>query len=221
MYYIQAFDIEDGWRQALNLCVSKGYMYTIKKGSYEEQKRVQLPYLVLDITNQKSSNLGVTLPEHLIMPPPSSHMSVQHYFANYLMLDTKSTNEDYRYGQYIAPQIDRIIELLNQSEGKTNQACITVGDNNSINLTDPPCMKLIDFKLFDNKLHLYTFFRSWDLYAGLPMNLGGLFLLRDYVLMHLDFECDPGSLTAFSSGAHIYEQYFELVNQLCVSKIRI
>ena len=120
---------------------------------------------------------------------------------------------------YIAPQLPRAVELLNKSQGNTNQAAITIGDTSSINQDDPPCLKVITFKVVNGLLQMGLFFRSWDLFTGLPENLGGLQLLKEYVLAQLDFEVQDGPIVAFSDGLHIYEMYFQLVNILNVDKI--
>ncbi len=141
------------------------------------------------------------------------------------MGEEKSENEDYTYGQYIAPAVIPIIKLLNQSKGDTNQAAINIGGPDSIYLDCPPCLRVITFKVIqmDNqkKLQMSLFFRSWDLFAGMPENLGGLQLLKEYILMHMDFDVQDGPIVAYSDGLHLYEQYFPLVNVLNVDKIKI
>jgi thymidylate synthase len=62
-------------------------------------------------------------------------------------------------------------------------------------------------------------FRSWDIVSGFPQNMGGLQILKEYILSHLTFPCSDGKLIAYSDGAHIYEQYFDLVNLLNIEKI--
>ena len=86
-------------------------------------------------------------------------------------------------------------------------------------MDDPPCLRVITFKVVRGLLQMSLFFRSWDLFAGLPENLGGLQLLKEYVLAQLDFEVQDGPIVAYSDGLHIYEQYFGLVNALNVDKI--
>ena len=67
------------------------------------------------------------------------------------------------------------------------------------------------------------YFRSWDMYAGFPENLGGLQLLKEYALSYLEdfFPVVDGEIIAFSDGLHLYEQYFDLANKLNVDKIQI
>ena len=221
MNVIRERTIENAWRSVLWACARYGYLYKIEKGSYEGQYRKQLDFATVIIEQPSIRPLAVTLPEHLGIPSPTDNDRIETYFYDYLITDTKTDKEDYTYGQYISLQVPLVIEILNSSRGNTNQACITVGDPNSIILKDPPCLRIIDFKVVDGRLDMSVFFRSWDLFAGFPENIGGLQLLKEYVAMHLDFPITDGKIFAYSSGAHIYEQYFSLVNQLNAHKCEI
>jgi len=57
-------------------------------------------------------------------------------------------------------------------------------------------------------LTLSCYFRSWDLWAGFPVNLGGLELLKQYVAQETGLE--NGSMYCYSSGLHIYGYQEEL-----------
>ena len=120
------------------------------------------------------------------------------------------------YGNYIAPQLPFVIEKLIQSKGNTNQATISVGDREAAKLADPPCLRVIDFKVVNGFLNMSILFRSWDLFCGMPENLGGLQLLKEYVLANIEneFPVLDGKIIAYSSGLHLYEQYFDLVRML-------
>ncbi len=218
---IRGRTINDVWRDALWCAVRKGYSYTVKEGSYVGQKRLQLESLVIEISEPWTKPLSVFVPETSAFSAPTSEDSIHEYFFKYLMTNEKSDNEDYTYGQYIYQQLPKVVEKLSNSDGRTNQATIVIGDPQSINLNDPPCLRLIDFKRVDDRLDMSVFFRSWDLFAGLPENLGGLQLLKEYVVSTCAFPVEDGKLFAYSSGAHIYEQYFPLVDTLNIDKIGV
>lgn len=221
---IFARTIEEAWQLVMWLCVRNGYDYKVEQGSYVGQTRRQLPYVQIVITEPWTRPLAPRMPEGLSIPPPTSDEKIETYFANYLMTEELRKNEQYTYGSYIVPQLLRIIELLKVSRGMTNQACVTIGDKGSVNLSDPPCLKVISFKVVNGRLAMTVYFRSWDLFCGLPENLGGLQLLKNYVLNELKeagFNLRDGGLIAFSDGLHIYEQYFSFVNQLNVDKISV
>lgn len=218
MALIKERTIEQAWRMTLWACARYGYSYKIEKGSYEGQMRKQLDHLTVFIDEPFIRPLAVTLPENSGIPAPTSEERIQSYFYDYLLTDTKREKEDYTYGQYIAPQLPALINHLNVSKGGTNQACISIGGKDSIHLANPPCLRVVDLKVVEGKLTMSLFFRSWDIFVGFPENLGGLQLLKEYILMNLDFSVEDGPIIAYSSGAHIYEQYFPIVNSLNVHK---
>ena len=47
-----------------------------------------------------------------------------------------------------------------------------------------------------------VYFRSWDLWAGFPSNLGGIELLKQFVAQECGLK--NGSMYAYSAGLHIY-----------------
>ena len=71
---------------------------------------------------------------------------------------------------------------------------------------DPPCLRILDFKVIpsgdDLVLTVSAYFRSWDLWAGFPTNLGGIELLKQYVAGETALRNGP--MYAYSAGAHIY-----------------
>ncbi len=222
--YVEAYSIGDAWREVMWLCVRKGYDFVVRGGSYVGQIRKQLPFVTIRITEPWQRPLAPIMPEGAGIPPPTSEEKIEKYFYEYLWEDELKENEQYTYGSFIKPQLPRIIDLLVKTKGNTNQACISVGDRNSVNLSDPPCLRVVSFKVVEGKLTLTVFFRSWDLFSGLPENLGGLQIYKEAVLAILQYhklEIADSELIAYSDGLHIYEQYFELVNKLNTSKIKI
>lgn len=219
--YVEASNINDAWREVMWLCVQRGYDFVVKGGSYVGQIRKQLSNVAIKILSPGQRPLAPIVPPPY--PSPTSEEKIEQYFLEYIMSSEIHGNEDYTYGSYIAPQLDRAVELLKLSKGNTNQACISVGDRQAIHLTDPPCLRVISFKVVEGMLNMTVFFRSWDLFAGLPENLGGLQLLKEYVVGELQdtIPVEDGHIFAYSDGLHLYEQYFDLVNVLNVHKVQI
>lgn len=210
--------IDDVWRDSMWCCIRNGYFYTVEQGSYKGQLRKQLDYVVIIVEQPGSKPLAVKVPETLGFSSPTSETKIYNYFINYLISDAAPQNTQYTYGQFITSQIDQVINKLKNSNGNTNQATITIGNEKSVYLEDPPCLRLIDFKVVNKRLDMHLFFRSWDLFSALPENLGGLQLLKEYVLSFLP-QFEDGKIIAYSSGIHLYEMYFPLANQLCIDKI--
>ena len=222
--------INDMWRRLMWHCLKNGYSYIIKKGSYEGDIRVQLLFVSFLIEEPWTRPLAVHVPEHLGFSAPTDEEKIEQYWYEYLMTDKEHETEEYTYGQYInekhrgKSQLDRIIELLNISKGKTNQATLTIGDPKVAHLENPPCLRTIDFKVIPGnppELQMTVFFRSWDLFVGIPENLGGLQLLKEYVIENLKFKVKDGPITGSSSGLHIYGQYFPMIEELTRKKIKV
>jgi thymidylate synthase len=74
-----------------------------------------------------------------------------------------------------------------------------------------PCLRLIDTKIIKDegiyKLCINCYFRSWDLWGGFPVNIGGLSLLQEYMAGELGVEV--GSLSFTSKGLHVYSSTIE------------
>jgi thymidylate synthase len=71
-----------------------------------------------------------------------------------------------------------------------------------------PCLRGLDFKIKDHYLIISCIFRSWDLYAGFPENMGGLTLLNEYICEQLP-DVQPGPLAFTSAGLHAYDYQLE------------
>ncbi len=84
---------------------------------------------------------------------------------------------------------------------------MAVGDKESISLSDPPCLRAIDTRIRDGRLHFIIYFRSWDLWAGFPSNLAAIQLLKEY--MAGEIGVGDGELIALSKGLHLYEYSWE------------
>jgi len=71
---------------------------------------------------------------------------------------------------------------------------------------------VVDTRIKDNKLHMYVYFRSWDLWAGFPSNLAAIQLMKEYIVSELGVE--DGELIAYSKGLHIYSHDWKVANML-------
>ena len=212
-------DLNDTWRNSLWACTAKGREYIIEKGSYKGQIRRQLPHATVIVEYPGTRPFIFYTPDGV--PSPTNEEKIHDYFYKYIISEDKTEQEDYTYGSQIAPQINGVINILNEAKGNTNQACINIGGIENIYMDDPPCLRMIDFKVVNNQLTLFAFFRSWDCFAAMPENLGGLQCLKEYVGMHLNFPYEDGQLIVFSSGLHLYEMYFPIVNCLNIEQIEI
>jgi thymidylate synthase len=202
----EAHGLGDAWFQILYNLVSNGKIYTIDRGSFEGQKRLELDFMALTIKNPSLEMVPI-MPEGL---PPVTDILTIHNYLLYLMTDTVQEKEQYSYGQRITPQLPYIIDMLRFTP-YTNQACIEIGQPSDILLPDPPCLRVIKFKLRNGRLHMTTFWRSWDVWGALPTNLGGLELLKQHIADEIGVR--NGDISICSDGVHAYDYAFEWIQK--------
>jgi thymidylate synthase len=198
---IEARDLPDAWFQVIYHLLSKGRHYIIDRGSYAGQERIEYDYITLHVRYPGTRPLVPDIPAHYGVPSPVTEQYVQEYLP-YLMLAEKHPNEQYTYGQYLEHQIEAVIRMFRADGHNTNQATMTVGDASSIYLEHPPCLRLVDCRILDGKLHFICYFRSWDAWGGLPANLAGLQLMKEYMASEIGVQ--DGEIIAASKGLHVY-----------------
>jgi len=204
---IQARDLPDAWFQSVHNIITKGHRYKVDRGSFEGQERLEFDYATIQIKHPGTRPLLPDIPASLGIPNPVAEGYLEEYLP-YLMTSEKQPNEDYTYGQYLEPQIAEVIRMYKEDGHGTNQAYMTVGDPDSINLKDPPCLRGIDTRVRYGKLHFIVYFRSWDLWGGLPANLGAIQMLKEYMAEEIGVE--DGEIIAASKGLHLYDYIWEL-----------
>ena len=261
--FIEAKTISDAWFQLLWNIFDNSYKQAIQKGSFEnEQYRLQYPGVSVYIEHPDKDIVPI-IPPALGIPSPTTMEYIEDYFANYLMDPELAENETYKYASRIqetisdeiicggntgclGTQLNHIVRML-QMTPLTNQAVIEIAKPDDIvkcigndGKLDPPCLRLIDFKVIPVKtlklshvayknvantnevinmvLTMSIYFRSWDLWAGFPSNLGGLELLKQYVAQEAGLINGP--MYAYSSGLHIYG-YQEEIARIRTMKVEV
>ena len=206
---IVANNIEDAWFQCLNKVLTTGYEYAIARGSFVGHKRRELDFVTIEIRNPGQRPLAPIVPEGV--SPPTSDEYIAEYLT-YLMTSERQENEQYTYGEDLEPQMFKVIDMY-KHHPDTNQACMTIGSKDSMNLDDPPCLRILDTRLRYGKLHFIVYFRSWDLWAAFPTNLGGLQLMKEF--MASEIGCEDGEIIATSKGLHLYDYSWSFAGQVC------
>ena len=202
---IEARDLSEAWFLCLVKTLTEGHEYKVERGSYTGQRRKELELAVVHIKYPGSRPLVPDVPQGV--PPPTSMKYIESYLP-YLMTAHRAKEEQYTYGQYLEKQIAEVIRMYKEDGFNTNQAFMAVGDDKSISLSDPPCLRMIDTRVRDGKLNFVVYFRSWDLWAGFPSNLAAIQLLKEY--MASEIGVDDGEIVAMSKGLHLYEYSWEL-----------
>lgn len=205
--FIKARDLPDAWFQCVYQILDNGRKYKIDRGSYKGQERLEFDYITVHIKFPGTRPLLPDIPAALGIPNPVADGYLEQYLP-YLMTSVKKSGEEYTYGEYLEPQIKEIIRMYREDGPGTNQAFMTIGDRSSLYLEDPPCLRAIDTRIKDGKLHFVVYFRSWDLWNGFPANLGAIQLLKEYMSESIGVE--DGEIIAASKGLHIYDYVWEL-----------
>lgn len=235
--YVDAFDLDDAWRSCISEILDKGCEYTITRGSYAGQKRLELDFVTIRIKEPGTRPLTPRMPEGLNIPPPTSDEYVEQDYLPYLLSAEKKKGEDYTYGERLIDPKIRLEELIDKENAKkeekeislnvnqieevikmyktgrgTNQATMEIAMPSDIKLNDPPCLRLIDTRVRYEKLHFIVYFRSWDLWGGFPANLAGLQLVKEYMADEIGVK--DGEMIALSKGLHLYDHYWEWAKSL-------
>ena len=205
--FIEARDLPDAWYQCIYRLLETGRSYTIDRGSYAGQKRLEFDYATIHIKHPDARPLLPDIPPSLGIPNPVAEGYLEEYLP-YLMTSAKQPGEDYTYGQFLEKQIEEVIRMFKEDGHETNQAYMTVGDKKSIFLHDPPCLRGVDSRIQEGRLHFIVYFRSWDLWNGFPANLGAIQLLKEYMASCIGVE--DGEIIAASKGLHLYDYVWEL-----------
>jgi thymidylate synthase len=227
--YIDAFDLDDAWFQGLSAILDKGHVYTITRGSYQGQKRLEFDLATIRV-KKPSHQIIPIIPEGMSIPAPTDMDYIQGYLS-YLLTGTKTETEDYTYGERLVDarvrfkdvvagkemiremplgvnQVEEVIRIYKEQGHGTNQAIMEIGMPSDIKLDDPPCLRLIDTRIRYGKLHFILYFRSWDLWGGFPSNLGGLQLVKQYMAEEIGVQ--DGEMIALSKGLHLYDYAWDL-----------
>lgn len=207
LVFIEARDLPDAWFQCVYNILEKGRTYLIDRGSYEGQKRLEFDYVTVHIKFPGTRPLLPDIPPALGIPNPVADDYLDQYLP-YLMTSEKKEGEEYTYGEYLEPQISEVIRMYREDGHETNQAYMTVGNPETISLSDPPCLRGIDTRIKENRLHFAVYFRSWDLWNGFPANLGAIQLLKEYMAESIGV--GDGEIIAASKGLHLYDYIWEL-----------
>ena len=252
--YIKARDLGDAWFQSLYRILENGTVFTIDRGSFAGQQRLEFDFVVVEIEHPGTRPLLPQIEAHHNIPNPVADDYLDDYLP-YLMTGEIGEGEAYTYGSRMTKehidypiwlrnkeeyteiliqdeevykdrdkimpdnyQGDRVVTWdLNQVElliwtyrnkgHRNNQMVLQVGKPTDMLLKDPPCLRHIDTRIQDGKLHFYPYFRSWDLWGGFPANLGGIQLLKEYVAAEIGVE--DGEIIASSKGLHLYDYNFD------------
>jgi len=115
---------------------------------------------------------------------------------------------------YILDQVTEICKTYRERGHRNNQLVIQIAKPTDLLLIDPPCLRQIDTRIQDGKLHFFPYFRSWDLWSGLPANLAGISVLQEYMAEEIGVE--QGEMLCTSKGLHLYDYSVPFAEMRCM-----
>jgi len=193
--------------------------YNIPNPVADEYLDEYLPYLM---TGELKEGESYTYGQRLTKMPfrPDWEMYKLDKFKDILIQDDEAwkdnkviihENKNVMINNFLS-QIDLLIWTYKNKGHRNNQMTLQVAQPTDMLLQDPPCLRQIDTRIQDGKLHFFPYFRSWDMWGGFPANLGGIQLLKEYVAAEIGVE--DGDIIASSKGLHIYDYTFDLAKCL-------
>jgi len=259
IHSINARDLPDLWFQLIHDILERGRRFTIDRGSYAGQTRLEYDYVMAHVRHPGAQPLLPDIPVQCGIPNPVEHDYIyggngyNRSYIEYLMSSHKEPGESYTYGERLtrAPitgqklrwwqadqtdiiekqaidgkivftenghlylnQIEWIIQTYRQYGPRNNQMVLQVAHPSDLTLKDPPCLRSIDTRIQDGCLHFFVYFRSWDLWGGLPANLAGIQHLKEYMAAEIGVQ--DGEMIVESKGLHLYGYAEDLAKLRCL-----
>jgi len=184
----------DAYNALRGFC-NRGYRQDIQRGSFEGEESVYR-------MQSRPCMIEIKEPLNFIYQSKDCTLGmIESYYNDYIVNDDVQEHEQYTYGSRVMEQLDSVMAMLKETPN-TNQASISVSQPSDIQLEHPPCLRLIDFKVFSDRLNMTTFWRSNDVQEAVILNLGGMALLLRDIAEYAGL--DTGSHFYCSSGTHRY-----------------
>ena len=117
-------------------------------------------------------------------------------------------------GRLFLNQMEWVIDTYKRYGHRNNQMVLQVAHPTDLALLDPPCLRQIDTRVQDDFLHFVVYFRSWELWGGLPANLAGIQNLKEYMADEIGVK--DGEMIVESKGLHLYGYAEDLAKMRCM-----
>ncbi|MDZ7581069.1 MAG: thymidylate synthase [Deltaproteobacteria bacterium] len=259
IHRVTARDLPDLWFQAVHDILDHGRRFTVDRGSYAGQTRLEYDYFSAQVKFPGTRPILPDIPPSCGIPNPVEDAYIyggpgyERSYIEYLMTGHKEPGESYTYGERLtrAPvdgqklvwwqedrteivdkrpvdgrvvfekdgkfylnQIEWIIDTYKQHGPRNNQMVMQVAHPTDLTLLDPPCLRSIDTRIQEDTLHFFVYFRSWDLWGGLPANLAGIQNMKEYMAAEIGVK--DGEMIVESKGLHLYGYAEDLAKLRCL-----
>lgn len=203
MKCIKARNIPDAWFRACKIILEEGDDFEVGRGSEET------------LTKKITVAIEVENPEERPLTHDKAPVSNVEKYALEELFSPDSQSYDYTYGERLRAdydQVEKVIEKFKEEKHDRQNVMITRRPDD-LEESNPPCLTVLDLEILNDKLTNYSYWRSWDAYAGLPSNLAGIQLLMEFMAKEIGVE--TGKMFAFSKNLHLYKRQFKFVEDLC------
>ena len=259
IHKVTARDLPDLWFQAVHDILDHGRRFTIDRGSYAGQTRLEYDFFMGHVQYPGTQPLLPDIPPSCGIPNPVEESYIyggegyERSYIEYLMTGHKEPGESYTYGERLTRtpvtgdklawweqdeteiidkreiddrilfmeegqlylnQIEWVIDTYKRFGERNNQMVLQVAHPSDLTLLDPPCLRSIDTRIQDGRIHFYVYFRSWDLWGGLPANLAGIQNLKEYMAGQIGV--DDGEMIVESKWLHLYGYAEDLAKLRCL-----
>jgi len=259
IHRVEARDLPDLWFQAVYDILDHGRRFTIDRGSFAGQTRLEYDYFTGYVKFPGTQPMLPDIPASCGIPNPVEEAYVyggdgyDRAYIEYLMTPRKEPGESYTYGERLTRallygdklawwqagaseivdrrepdgkivfeengqlyinQIEWVIDTYRRFGARNNQMVLQVAEPSDLSLLDPPCLRSIDTRVQDDTLIFFVYFRSWDLWGGLPANLAGIQNLKEY--MAAEIGVADGPMIVESKGLHLYGYAEDLAKLRCL-----
>ncbi len=174
-------------------------------------------YIEYLMTGHKEPGESYTYGERLVRTPITGNKLNWWNENNSEIIDKRDVDGKIIFeenGNLYLNQIEWIIDTYKKYGERNNQMVLQVAHPSDMTLLDPPCLRSIDTRIQDNKLNFFVYFRSWDLWGGLPANLAGIQNLKEY--MAGEIGANDGEMIVESKGLHLYGYAEDLAKLRCL-----
>lgn len=218
MTLIHANNTENAWLQAVSSVFSEGD--TRKTEDKDETKEI----IGLNVRIKQPSLGDKEIPHHY----PFKNRALDDYIEQ-LMTHKNKWDFEYTYGERIwdwnskVNQVQCAIDRLSENMSSRRATCdIAIPIKDTVS-SDPPCLRIIDFKICElktapmlpsvNSLVTTVLFRSHDIFGASYANWIAIANLQKYVASEITKKSGTnvvmGELHSYSVSAHIYDRDFE------------
>ena len=193
--------------------VEEGYIY-----GGEGYEKSYVEYLM---TGEKAPGESYTYGERLTKAPITADQLVWRFSGNKEIVDLREIDGKILFEEnntLYLNQIEWVIDTYKRLGFRNNQLVLQVAHPTDHLYLDPPCLRSIDTRIQDNKLNFIIYFRSWDLWSGLPANLAGIQLMKEYMASEIGVE--DGEMIVESKGLHLYGYSEQLAHIRCMKDFK-